>query len=133
MPAKNLRTLVEGAYKNSVSVQLHRISREDAARVKEAEKIGHNQAVNVLLEILFKVAPNAVLKSVGFQSLTTYQQSRSSSWVISVESSTSGKETSVGCHVLSPRIADTGLKGARLRGSTDATDVGPPTLAVRLL
>ncbi len=53
MPTKNLRTLVEGAYKNSVSVQRHRISREDAARVKEAEKVGHNHAVKVLLEIPF--------------------------------------------------------------------------------
>jgi hypothetical protein len=29
-------------------------SRLDAKRVKEAEKIGHNQAVKVLLEILVK-------------------------------------------------------------------------------
>lgn len=58
MPAKSLRTLVEGAYRNSVCVQRYRISRSDAERVKEAERIGHNQAVNVLLEILFKVAPN---------------------------------------------------------------------------
>ena len=53
MPAKSLRTLLEGAYRNSVCVQRYRVSREDAARVKEAEKIGHNLAVKVLLEILF--------------------------------------------------------------------------------
>lgn len=54
MPRKNLSTLVEGAYKNSVSVQRHRISREHAARIKEAEKSGGPQAgLRILLGILF--------------------------------------------------------------------------------
>ena len=52
--AMTLRTLVQNDHKNSVCVQRHRIHREDAERVREAEKIGHNQALKVLLEILFK-------------------------------------------------------------------------------
>jgi hypothetical protein len=54
MPKQDLRTLVEGAHKNSVAVQRHRISRDDANRIKQAEKIGHQEAVKMLLEILFK-------------------------------------------------------------------------------
>ena len=52
---KPLRTLVEGAYKNGVSLQRHRITREDAERVRAAEKVGGQQAgLRILLEILFK-------------------------------------------------------------------------------
>jgi hypothetical protein len=67
MPRKSLRTLVEGACKNSVTVQRHRISREDAARVKEAEKVGGQQAgIRVLLEILFgKAREKAALSEPG--------------------------------------------------------------------
>lgn len=56
MPAKTLRTLHEAALKNSVSVQRHRISKEDAARVKEAEKRSHDEALRLLLNILFTPA-----------------------------------------------------------------------------
>lgn len=56
MSAKTLRTLHEGALKNSVSVQRHRISKEDAARVREAEKRSHDEALRLLLKILFKPA-----------------------------------------------------------------------------
>ena len=65
MPTKSLRTLVENAHKNSVSVQRHRISREDAARVKEAEKIGGQQeGLKVLLKVLLgrcRMIPCAML------------------------------------------------------------------------
>ncbi len=55
MAAKNLRTLVEGAYKNSVSVQRHRIPREAAEEIRRIEREqGHNQACARLLEILFR-------------------------------------------------------------------------------
>lgn len=40
MPTRTLRTLVQNAHKNAVCVQRHRISREDAERVRQAEKIG---------------------------------------------------------------------------------------------
>jgi hypothetical protein len=53
MPRKTLRNLHEGALKNSVVVQRYRISKEDVQKVKEAEKVGHNEAVRVLLDILF--------------------------------------------------------------------------------
>ena len=42
MPAKSLNLLVLNAHKNAVCVQ--GISWEDAAKVKEAEKIGGQQA-----------------------------------------------------------------------------------------
>jgi len=40
-----LRTLVHNARKNSVCVQRHRTSREDAERVRQTEKIGVQQVV----------------------------------------------------------------------------------------
>jgi hypothetical protein len=55
MPAKTLRTLVHNAHKTDACVQRYRISREDAERVRQAEKIGGQQAgLRVLLEMLFK-------------------------------------------------------------------------------
>ena len=55
MPAKpTLRSTISDASRSGVAVQRHRISLEDANRIKAAEKIGHNEAVRVLLSILFK-------------------------------------------------------------------------------
>jgi hypothetical protein len=54
MPAKTIQPLCEGAVKNSVCVQRHRISQEDAEGIREAEKRSHNGAVKLVLEILFK-------------------------------------------------------------------------------
>jgi len=52
---QTLKTLCEGALKNSVCVQRYRISREDAKRVQEAEKRSHDEALRLLLKIIFKV------------------------------------------------------------------------------
>ena len=53
MPAKSLNLLVLNAHKNAVCVQ--GISWEDAAKVKEAEKIGGQQASpELLLEVLIE-------------------------------------------------------------------------------
>ena len=54
MAKKTLKTLCEGALKNSVCVQRYRISREDAKRVREAEKRSHDEALRLLLKIIFK-------------------------------------------------------------------------------
>lgn len=54
MAKKSLLGLVQGAHKNSVSIQRHRISREDAERIQEAEKRSHNEAVKLVLEIVFR-------------------------------------------------------------------------------
>ena len=55
MAKQTLKTLCEGALKNSVCVQRYRISREDAKRVQEAEKRSHDEALRLLLKIIFKV------------------------------------------------------------------------------
>jgi hypothetical protein len=50
----NLRSLINGAHKNAVSVQRHRIAREDAARIRQADKVGGQEAgLRAALEILF--------------------------------------------------------------------------------
>ena len=54
MAKKSLLGLVHEAHKNSVSIERHRISREDADRVRAAEKRSHNEAVKLLLEIVFR-------------------------------------------------------------------------------
>jgi len=52
MPKKTLRSLVAGAHKNSISVQ-HRISREDAERIRTAEnRGGHDRGLRVVPESL---------------------------------------------------------------------------------
>lgn len=57
-----LRTFVENAHMNSVSVPRHRISWEDAERVRRAEKVGGRQAsLKIFLEVLCKKAALATL------------------------------------------------------------------------
>lgn len=52
---KTLRTLVENAHKNSVSLRRHRTRWEDAGRVRQAEKTGRQQAsLELLLGVLLK-------------------------------------------------------------------------------
>jgi hypothetical protein len=52
--------------KHGVSVQRFKISREDAARVKEAERVGGQRAsLRVLLEILFGIKVNGCCLAAG--------------------------------------------------------------------
>lgn len=61
---------MEIARKNSVSVQRHRISRKDAERVRQAEKVGGQQAsLEIFLEVLFK-KKTALAHFVGLSNLT---------------------------------------------------------------
>ena len=54
MAARTLRSLIQSAQRQGATTNLYRISREDAERIKQAEKISHNEGLKVLLEILFQ-------------------------------------------------------------------------------
>jgi hypothetical protein len=55
MPAKpTLFNVVTDATRAGVCTNRFRISREDADRIKAAERLGHNEAVKLVLQILFK-------------------------------------------------------------------------------
>jgi hypothetical protein len=56
MPAKpTLYSTVSDATRAGVSVQRHRISRDDANRIKSIERNqGHDAALRALLQLLFK-------------------------------------------------------------------------------
>ena len=52
---KTLRTLVENTHQNSVSLRRHPTSREDTGRIRQAKKIGGQQASpELLLEVLIE-------------------------------------------------------------------------------
>lgn len=55
MPAKpTLHNVISDATRAGVSTNRFRISKEDADRIKAAEKLGHNEAVKLVLQILFR-------------------------------------------------------------------------------
>ena len=54
MPRPTPHDVVNKAVRQGVAVQRFTISREDAERIYAAEKIGDNDAVRLVLKILFK-------------------------------------------------------------------------------